>query len=291
MHILVGTDLSPRARDALKWAIDLRRHRQQQHSADTNISVAHVVEPDVERSSELNENGRLKSVEEEIQMAGGTSSECNIEIHKGSPREALQTAAKQKDADLLTVSLTGRGAFGKLVAGSTALGLSHNPPCPMTLCHHESNRYSKLNGICVGVDFSESSDRASQLAYELGNKKGTRLHFVHVTKPDPYAPGPVITRPADDESSIMTEDIEDARTKLRNNVRKNLGDDAVENATLDIVRGYPSRSLIHYARQKDCDAIAVSAKGRTAMGDFFAGSVAHGIIRQAPCHILLAQGA
>ena len=56
---------------------------------------------------------------------------------------------------------------------------------------------------------------------------------------------------------------------------------------IEVLHGPPLRTIIEYARTGGYDLIACATHGRTGLAHAFLGSTAEGIIRHAPCPVLI----
>lgn len=294
MKIVVGTDLSERAENALRWAAQLVEERIER-GKDAKLCVVHVVEPRYPQAADVtmpsasksNEEAALQEIRDWIDQSLETAPDHRVRVEEGTPRKKLNEVVADEEADWLAISMTGRGAFRRVIPGSTALGLSHRPPCKMALCHHDGMSYSDLDSVCVGVDFSQHTERAVQLATDLHDATSALPHFVHVTMPPPPTVWPEASLGAYGEAETIADRVERAEQNLDELVRESGGKALFDNSIRKVLQGYPSKELVKYAVDEDIGAMVMSSKGRSAVGDFFMGSVAHGFIKNSPCHVLL----
>jgi nucleotide-binding universal stress UspA family protein len=145
-RIVVGTDGSPGARQAVRWALGEARLR------GASVHVVHawmvplidampepwfVGAPAVGPSDEEVYGhlvGAARSVHDEA-VAEARAAEPELEIDgelaEARPAEALLAAAE--DADLLVVGSRGRGGFAGLLLGSVSAQCVHHAPCPVVV--------------------------------------------------------------------------------------------------------------------------------------------------------------
>ena len=136
--ILVGTDFSLCAARAFGFAVSLVA------SQGAKIHILHVlVEPiqafdvagalpylDVTTQKEWEEATR-KRLAQAVASAGKRGVVATSEIVWGRPSDALVDAAKRMKASLLVLGTHGRGAFEKLLIGSTAERVLRLSPIPV----------------------------------------------------------------------------------------------------------------------------------------------------------------
>ena len=143
--IVVGTDGSPSAQRAVRWALEEARLR----GAELHIVHAWLVPlidampepwliatPVGHADDELFE--RLESAEKTVLQAAvdeARAADPGLTIHgelaEARPAEALLEAAR--DADLLVVGSRGRGGFTGLLLGSVSAQCVHHAPCPVVV--------------------------------------------------------------------------------------------------------------------------------------------------------------
>lgn len=145
-HILVPTDFSDTARDALRIARDMAAATQAQ------LTVAHVV-PDVWQQAWVAEagievagvqkawldgaNSRLKALADEEKLRG-----VNVSLVAliGTPHTAIVEYAGSHNVDLMVVGTHGHGPIRRFVLGSVAERLIRAAHCPVLAVPHESLR-------------------------------------------------------------------------------------------------------------------------------------------------------
>ena len=64
-------------------------------------------------------------------------------------------------------------------------------------------------------------------------------------------------------------------------------DSGVEEVTAYAKRGQPSRAIVTFAKQHDCDLIVLGARGNGDIEGFLLGSVSHKVASLAPQHCLI----
>jgi nucleotide-binding universal stress UspA family protein len=95
---------------------------------------------------------------------------------------ALHRFARQREAGLIVVGSTARGAAGRVLSGSTAQRLLHGAPCPVALAPREY-RAARLETIAVGFVDSAEGRVALRAAHMLANQAGARLRVIAALHP------------------------------------------------------------------------------------------------------------
>ena len=180
MHaILVGFDGSDSAVDALRQALRLR-------APGARLTVIVVVElgqavhagQDARRvADELLEQGHAAAerTREELEAAGG---DADVRVVEGKVAPSLLEIAREDGADLLAVGMRGRSRAVGIVLGGAATTAVHDAPCSVLVARPapEPERFPRT--IAVGVDGSEHSARAAEVARALAEQLGATLRVV-----------------------------------------------------------------------------------------------------------------
>lgn len=134
----------------------------------------------------------------------------------------------------------------------------------------------KLQNIVAATDFSEASMSALETARTLALESGAVLHLVHVIETH-EAVYPMLARQKEDE------------TEARERLRAFLPAEWRRSVTLktEILLGRPEEAISRFARQIGADMIVVGTHGRTGLTRILLGSTAEGLLRRAPCQVLV----
>jgi nucleotide-binding universal stress UspA family protein len=136
---------------------------------------------------------------------------------------------------------------------------------------------SLFRTILHPTDFSEQSEAAYRLACALARHHRCRLLVAHVLEipAAAYLGGGFVP----DTSSELRE----AQEKLRR-LRLEEEGGAVEQHLLS---GEPAAEIVRLAEELKCDLIVMGTHGRTGLRRLVVGSVAEGVLRTAPCPVLV----
>jgi nucleotide-binding universal stress UspA family protein len=136
--------------------------------------------------------------------------------------------------------------------------------------------------IIVATDFSEQAEKATREALELARVCHARVHLVHawsvsfVTAPELPTPVP---------ASFIDDLARGAQTALDEALRKHqtpgvaLSGVALYGDARDVV--------VDVARQQNAELIVIGTHGRRGLRRAVLGSVAEGVLRYAPCPVLV----
>lgn len=134
--------------------------------------------------------------------------------------------------------------------------------------------------ILVAVDGEPISAHAADVAAELAQLAGAEMAFVHVIDAELVNAADTGIQPDVFAASAK----EDAR-KLIDGFRKRLPQQL---AALDFVPiGAPHTEIVNAAKDWPADLIVIGSHGRGGLKRALLGSVAEGVMRNAPCPVLV----
>ena len=143
-----------------------------------------------------------------------------------------------------------------------------------------------LRTILLPTDFSESAETALQYAADFARRDGARLLCLHVVEPTLPAVGygPVVEPlPPSDIPAVQLE--ERAAGELpRLAAREECAGLEVEEV---VAHGEAASEIVRVARERGCDLIVISSRGRTGLGRMLFGSTAESVVRHAHCPVLV----
>lgn len=139
----------------------------------------------------------------------------------------------------------------------------------------------RIEHILHPTDFSETSAHALRAAAALAHDYGARLTLVHVAPPPPVMVAgeiPVMVTPADAKEHLAT--LTGQLSALQ------IGYNDV-NVSRQLVEGDPATEILALADTLHADFIVMGTHGRTGLNRLLMGSVAEGVLRGAPCPVLV----
>ena len=131
--------------------------------------------------------------------------------------------------------------------------------------------------ILFPTDFSTASDAALPHAETLAKQAGARLLIIHVEEPPlAYGGGELyygLPEPSSERILKMLEDVKPTDPQVPFAHRLTMGD--------------PAGEIVRIAGEEGAEMIVLGTHGRTGMTRLVMGSVAEGIVRRAPCPVLV----
>ncbi|WP_324662598.1 universal stress protein [Haloarcula sediminis] len=132
--------------------------------------------------------------------------------------------------------------------------------------------------ILVPTDGSDGMEPAVDHARDLAAVHGATLHGLYVVDTGSFATLPVETT-WEGVSGLLREEGEQAVSAFA----EMAGDVPVETA---IREGNPSREIVDYADEFDCDTVVMGTHGRGGIDRLLLGSVAERVVRTAPVPVV-----
>ncbi|MEZ4629640.1 MAG: universal stress protein [Deinococcales bacterium] len=135
--------------------------------------------------------------------------------------------------------------------------------------------------ILLGLDGSESSERALAFALDHALKTQLKLIIVHIIPWSPYG----FNTPEENETRHLKkeQEIETAQRQVLNPIISRLPEE-LEYESL-ILHGNPAQLICQIARDKDVEQIVVGRRGRSNLTALFFGSVTGSLVQIAPAPV------
>lgn len=282
--ILVPTDLSKTAEHALEQAQVLARR------SEAELRLLHVVEPYGEPPphmaavvSEFIDNvvrsatDRLTAKVEDLK-ADGMQATSAVARHV-APSEAIADAVESYEPDLVVIGTHGRRGFRRFFLGSVAEKVLRTVPVPVLSVGLDAPPFDVGRGpsrALVPVDFSETSRRALDLAFDLVGEDGHVhvVHVVHLPTMPAFYPAPAVaaiapTSGLDDRVNAHLDRWLDGR-----------------DASLDIRVGQAAGGILDVCEERRPDLVVMGNRGLTGVEHVLMGSVADRVVRRASVPVL-----
>lgn len=131
--------------------------------------------------------------------------------------------------------------------------------------------------ILFPTDFSTASDAALAHAEAVAKQSNAKLLIVHVEEPPlAYGGGELYYGLPEPSSERIRKMLDDVRPK-----------DPSVAFSHRLVMGDPAGEIVRIAGEEKVDSIVLGTHGRTGLSRLLMGSVAEGVVRRAPCPVLV----
>lgn len=140
-----------------------------------------------------------------------------------------------------------------------------------------------MRRILVPVDFSDVTDAAIDTAMRLAQAFDSALCIVHVVPEEPdfvgYEPGPQSVREAEADAL-------QAKHKRLDAIKERLAERGLDVEAL-LVQGHALEKILEKVSQLKANLVVMGSHGHTALYELLVGSTTEGVLRRAPCPVLV----
>jgi len=227
---------------------------------------------------------RLTAKVEELRAQG---IETEIETPQGPAGEVVAQVARDRAVDLIVVGTHGHTGISRFLLGSVATAILRHAPCDVLVCRGNAGNLPFRRPL-VAMDFSAASKRALRHTARLAQPNAP-IELLHAWELPTGSWGASFFG----VDRFPWSQIRDAVVQTA----KRKGDKLIAESAalghplhLDLVQGAPTPVITHAAERGGYDLIAVGTHGHGGFRKLLLGSVAEGVIRHAPCSVLVAHG-
>ncbi len=142
-----------------------------------------------------------------------------------------------------------------------------------------------FNKILITLDGSELAEKALPIATELAAFHGAELRLLRVAEGEPTLAEKAVGYTWVGATERMTKDSAESRAYLET-VAATIPNDGVA-FEIKVEKGAAEARIVCYAEREGVDLIVMSTHGRTGLPNLILGSVAKGVVADAPCPVML----
>lgn len=283
-RILVAVDGSEPANAAFDHALDVAADCgadvRALYVANTNRDSVTTVGNNVrdaleEEGDEVIEAARERAAARDVSFTG--------EVVQGEPGDAILSAAEEREADLVALGTSGKGAIRRFLLGSVAEHVVRRADVPVLSVRADEDVRVEYpyDSILVPTDGSEHASRAMERAVELARRHDATVHVLSVV--DAMAVG------VDSRADLMIDQLEERARDAVEDAGVEAGEAGIDVVT-DTVVGSIHREIKSYAEENEVDLLAMGTHGRSGVDRFLLGSVTERMLRTAPAPVLTVRG-
>ncbi|GAT13676.1 stress response protein [Mycolicibacterium thermoresistibile] len=298
--IVVGVDGSAASADAVRWAARSAALRNLQltlvHVMTATSIGAPLVWPagpipdsliqwqeDEARqiladSAEIAENAFQEARAAGPGPAGDDAVRVVTGVVRAAPVPTLVDASKQ--AKLVAVGSRGQGPLRRVLLGSVSSGLVHHAHCPVAVIREGTPHTPDFakRPVLVGIDGSESAQRATAVAFEEASFRGVDLIALHAWSDADIADIPTL------ELSAVQQSAERVLSERLAGFRERYPDVSVHRR---IVGSEPARHLVEAS--EDAQLVVVGSRGRGGFTGMLLGSVSRAVVNAVTTPVIVAR--
>ncbi len=133
--------------------------------------------------------------------------------------------------------------------------------------------------ILLPVDGSEHAHRAAAYAVKIASLMNARILLIYCHRPFPVKLGePYFQKAIDKIMHHAATLLAPFKTMLEKSAAK---------YSEMIIEGPPAEKICEVARIENCEMVVMGSRGRSDLQGLLLGSVAHRVLQQAPCPVLI----
>lgn len=269
-RILVPTDFSTRAENALKVAAQIARKN------NCEIHLLHMLEIPSQMNDAITGGTAIPEIMLFLQKAKETMQfikEKNylqglriidsIQLEKAS--HGILSFINKEDIDLTVMGANGISGFEEFILGSTTEKVVRLSPIPVIIIKEEINDFNPGN-IVFASDFSDEIKKPFQKILDFANSFDAKLNLVTICTPNSFK-----------------------TTAIANKIAKNfISEFEIKNFTFHIYNDLNiEKGIIHFAKDTNADLISLCTHGRTGLSHFFSGSISEDLANHATKPLLV----
>lgn len=262
-RILVPTDFSEQAENALKVAIELAKKHNSEiyvlHSMEMPLSLNSSKNPGnlpeslffiklaEKRFSDLRESDYLKGIV------------LNEAIGHNEIFEDIRKASKTNNIDLIVMGSNGASGFKEMFVGSNTEKVVRTSDIPVLVIKNNHNKFD-VRDFVFATDFSENSRSSLIKANDFAKKVGAKIHLLYVNTPAGF-------KTSAQAQEIMENFVEGME---------------IENYSLNIYNDNSvEKGILNFTQYINAQLIGMATHGRKGIAHFFNGSISEDMVNHA----------
>jgi nucleotide-binding universal stress UspA family protein len=263
-RILVPTDFSEHAEDALKVAVQIAKKN------DSEIIVLHMLELPHQMNDAILGGASIPEtmlfMKKANEMLDEISSKPYLDgipvteiVKMDKPIHGITQVSKDYDVDLIIMGSHGSSGVEELIIGSNTEKVVRNSEIPVLIIKKDISNFNVSN-IVFASDFSAETKKPFEKLLNFTKFFEAKIHLVTICTPNSFKPTHVIEKAMKD---FVTEfNISNYTTQIYNDT--------------NIEKG-----IINFANNINADIIGMCTHGRTGFAHFFNGSISEGLVNHA----------
>lgn len=285
--IIVGVDGSPSSGSALRWAaIEAAQHQVPLHivnsCADPRGYPATVAEAAFDRGP-MQEAARkvLARAKTDVLSHLGRRNVPEVKTILSDDPAKPTLIDLSKDARMVVVGSRGLGAFKRGLLGSVSTAVARHAHCPVAVIHEQDDDEFVVSTkpVVVGVDGTQNSERAIEIAFDEASHRGCDLVAVHAWADTSDFEYPSANWPA----TAISEEV--ALAESLAGWQEKFPDVAVHRV---VVKDRPARNLAEQATS--ASLVVVGTHGRGGFAGLLLGSTSQALLHSVTCPLIITRG-
>ena len=281
--ILLATDFSPEAQNALQCAAALARHHE------SKLFVAHVIPPEVVSAAwdswgaypPVMDATRRSAQANMAQLEQGEEVRClqhELIMRSGEAWEVISQVAGDQNVDLIVMGAHGRSGLGMLIMGSIAEKVIRHAACPVLTIGPEvrSLPLHRVGHILYATDFAPGSMAALTFALSLAEEDRAELTMLHIIETKPESEAELIKWKQQDREAMSRMVPADEDFAYKPEIEVEVGD--------------PAEQILLLAETRNAELIAMGSHSG-ALATHSPWTTLHHVLQNAHCPVLTVRAA
>lgn len=286
--VVVAVDGSPASDNAVRWAANTASKRGVPLRLASSYTIpqflyAEGMAPPQELYDDL-QRETLHTIDEARELALTVDSNLRIghAVAEGSPIDMLLEMSRE--AAMIVMGSRGLGGLSGMVLGSVSAAVVSHASCPVVVVREDNavNDQNKYGPVVVGIDGSEVSRRAAEVAFEEAQARGAELTAVHTwIDAQVQAPGAGFA-----VSEDKWERVHDEQAELLDNYLRELTEAYPDVEVRRVItRDRPVHALTEAA--EGAQLLVTGSHGRGGFKGMLLGSTSRALLQSAPCPMMV----
>ena len=286
--VVVAVDGSAASDNAVRWAANTAVKRDVPLRLASSYTMpqflyAEGMVPPQELYDDL-QRETLRKIEDarEIALSMGPDLKIGHVVAEGSPIDMLLDMSREYG--MIVMGSRGLGGLSGMVLGSVSGAVVSHASCPVVVVRDDNNvsEDTKYGPVVVGVDGSEVSRRATEVAFEEAQARGCELIAVH-TWIDSQMQAPVAGFSISDE---RWEAVEQEKSEFLENYLHEFAQAYPDVQVRKIItQDRPVRALTEAA--EGAQLLITGSHGRGGFKGMLLGSTSRALLQSAPCPMMV----
>lgn len=286
--VVVAVDGSAASDNAVRWAANTAVKRDVPLRLASSYTMpqflyAEGMVPPQELYDDL-QRETLRKIEDAREIALSVRPDLKIGhvVAEGSPIDMLLDMSR--DYGMIVMGSRGLGGLSGMVLGSVSGAVVSHASCPVVVVRDDNNvsEDTKYGPVVVGVDGSEVSRRATEVAFEEAQARGCELIAVH-TWIDSQMQAPVAGFSISDE---RWEAVEKEKSEFLENYLHEFAQAYPDVQVRKIItQDRPVRALTEAA--EGAQLLITGSHGRGGFKGMLLGSTSRALLQSAPCPMMV----
>lgn len=286
--VVVAVDGSPASHNAVRWAANTANKRGIPLRLASSYTMpqflyAEGMVPPQELFDDL-QSETMEKIDEARAVAHEVAPELKIghTIAEGSPIDMLLDMSR--DVTMIVMGSRGLGGLSGMVMGSVSAAVVSHASCPVVVVREDNtvDETTKYGPVVIGVDGSDVSQKATEIAFAEAHARGAELIAVHTWMDMQVQASLAGLSAAQQQWEEVEREQIDMLTERLAPMTDMYPDVEVRKV---ITRDRPVRALVE--NSEGAQLLVVGSHGRGGFKGMLLGSTSRALLQSAPCPMMV----